>query len=748
MTVTTCDAQGKPVSAQVSLALLPTERTDRELSVGQWLPHTPGDATQLQTASSIQFHYQPANRVIGPAEPEEDAPVIPSHISPQVGIPVGRPLPADADPFGDSPAAPAASARRDESMPSADPFGDDSEQPTAKLAPAVRSRLNVRSARGFGCRANCSPDVARLLESGHHHRAGWPRHGYPDLAGRCRQPDARGEGDHARYPHRPGIAEIVLKKDLSAVIHLPSALTDGDEVELPVVVENQVIESGKLEVTLEASIDGVKTSERKVLDVKSRGRLETSFKTTIRQVQRPSQESGFLPLRPQAEFTVTVKAGSQSNVCRRSAPIVPYGTPCRVTVAGAGEVGVTVKIAPSRPHWTAPTLQIDVSPTIQRSLLDLLEAGSGEHGAGSTERDEVFIGTEGLPAASDLMAALALKKVYPADSPVQRTLDERINASLTLLIAGQQDGMWSIDGRLCNMVATHAVAHWALVLADKAGFEVPKEVLDSALQRLRGGATADQEGDLETKAIVLHALAISGKGDFALANQLLRDRKLLSPWSRAYLALALLQMDRKETAADVMSGWSTGFSRSTAETPPKGGTPAGNVEAQAVTALALLGLDPASTQAKGLIENILSQRSGLCWTPERATGPAVLAVAAALAKEKTPAGPYHLSIVVNGKPVKTLDLDPQGPTQTVDVPMAMLVPGEQRIELHASDPARFAYRSTLRGSIRRSSRKAARLPGAFGGAMSRARWRSRKPPSPAVSAPFPAMCGVRSSAIA
>ena len=98
------------------------------------------------------------------------------------------------------------------------------------------------------------------------------------------------------------------------------------------------------------------------------------------------------------------------------------------------------------------------------------------------------------------------------------------------------------------------------MLADKAGFDVPHDVLDPASRGSRR-AGGKQENDLETKAIVLHALAISGQGDFALANHLLRDRKLLSPLGRAYLALALLQMDRKETAADVLSGWSTGLSR-------------------------------------------------------------------------------------------------------------------------------------------------------------------------------------------
>ena len=122
---------------------------------------------------------------------------------------------------------------------------------------------------------------------------------------------------------------------------------------------------------------------------------------------------------------------------------------------------------------------------------------------------------------------------------------------MSLLIAGQHDGTWPVDGH-AGTVATTAQAHWSLVLAEKTGFDVPKEILASSLARLRGSAGGDKESDLETKAIVLHALAIGGQGDFALANQLLRDRKLLSPLGRAYLALALVQMDRKETATEVL----------------------------------------------------------------------------------------------------------------------------------------------------------------------------------------------------
>ncbi|MGO9111411.1 MAG: MG2 domain-containing protein [Thermoguttaceae bacterium] len=710
VTVTTCDAQGKPVAAEVSLDIMPLERGFGGPLANESLATFFRDhdaPARFQTASSIQFHYQPANRVIGALEPEEDAPAVPAHIASQQGIPVAKPAAAD-NPPADFAALKTLNETTASGKPAEDdPFGSDEPvAPARNAGPAALHRKNQRFEH--------ESTVWRIP------RPTWSGYWNPAIT---TGPDGRATisltlPDDAKSltvvakaitsDKLSGQASqtLVLKKDLSATIHLPPAFTDGDEAELPVVVQNQVLDQGTLEVALNVNVDGIQWNEKKTLDVKSRGRLETSFKTTIRQVQRPAQEGGCLPLQPHAVFTVTAKAGGQSDICRQSVPILPYGEPCRVTTSGLARGEATVTIAPSRRHWATPTLQIVVSPSIQRSLLDLLEprADSGDtrlSSAHPTDRlnnigetparndpADTIAGTEGLPAAGDLMAALALAKLYPADSTEGRMLDERIRTTLSLLIATQQDGAWSIDGRQ-STVATNALAYWSLVLADKAGFDVPHEILNAALRRLRGSAGNDQESDLETKAIVLHCLAIGGQGDFALANHLLRDRKLLSPSGRAYLALALVQMGRKESAADVLRQPDIKDKEATDRQ--------GNIEAQALTALALLSLDPTSPQANVLIEAILSQRTGLRWNPDRVTGPAVLAATTWLAKERAAAGPCRLEIAVNVKPVKTLDLDPNGPTQMVDVPLSMFVKGQQRIELRTSDSVRLPYRCTFSG---------------------------------------------------
>ena len=125
-------------------------------------------------------------------------------------------------------------------------------------------------------------------------------------------------------------------------------------------------------------------------------------------------------------------------------------------------------------------------------------------------------------------------------------LDERIRTTLSLLIATQHDGAW-LDRRQPRHgrhQCPGTIGRWCW--PTRPGSTCRREVLDSSLGGSAAAPAATRKATWKTKAIVLHALAIGGQGDFALANHLLRDRKLLSPLGRAYLALALLQMDRKE----------------------------------------------------------------------------------------------------------------------------------------------------------------------------------------------------------
>ena len=64
---------------------------------------------------------------------------------------------------------------------------------------------------------------------------------------------------------------------------------------------------------------------------------------------------------------------------------------------------------------------------------------------------------------------------------------------------------------------------------------MPDAAYAKALAYLQNQVAATDNADYESKAMLLHALAVAGKGDFALANRLYRDRNALSSAALAHL---------------------------------------------------------------------------------------------------------------------------------------------------------------------------------------------------------------------
>ena len=111
-------------------------------------------------------------------------------------------------------------------------------------------------------------------------------------------------------------------------------------------------------------------------------------------------------------------------------------------------------------------------------------------------------------------------------------LESRIRGSISLLLAAQNDdGSWSWTGTPGAAADRYASCRivWAMTLARKAGYIVPDDAYQKALGYLRNQVAATDNADYESKAILLHALAVAGQGDFALANRLYRDRNALPP---------------------------------------------------------------------------------------------------------------------------------------------------------------------------------------------------------------------------
>jgi uncharacterized protein YfaS (alpha-2-macroglobulin family) len=520
--------------------------------------------------------------------------------------------------------------------------------------------------------------------------------------------------------------DLTVKKDLFGEIKLPLAFTDGDTAVIPVTVHNDAVEKGRLEVMLRTTIAGRRVEETKTVDVTGKGLQEVDFKAELKRPDelekgRKGEGENGREGEETVQFELLVRAAGHEDLVQRSIPLRPYGVPVFAAASGSNTSDGTAWVeAPEGMPAESATMQILVGPTVERSLLDIVLAPA--------PWCQLEIGrlASGLDSAtSDVMASLGLQKLLggsrEAGGPEALALDSRIRGSVSLLLSAQNDdGGWSwtgTPGAASNRYASCRIV-WALTLARKAGYVVPDAAYGKAVGYLQGQVAVTDNADYESKAMLLHILAVAGKGDFALANRLYRERNALSSAALAHLALSFAAMEpgtrsRVATAEEILAllekrnlDDATTRREAAIGTLPWSHSPA---ELRALYALAVQEVAPKSPKAKELVDWLMAHRTGNRWAPEKATGPAALATCRWFADSRFAGERYKLTVFVNDAQVKVLDIDPAAGTQSIDVPPKFLVkPGDsvslgkgakQRINFQIAGRGRYTYQCILGGFV-------------------------------------------------
>ena len=523
--------------------------------------------------------------------------------------------------------------------------------------------------------------------------------------------------------------EITASKELFGEFKHPLAFVDGDDAQIQATVHNSLGESKEpIEVVLKTTIGDKTVEKKKTLEPGTRGMAELTFPVSIRRPAADASHPGLLPKGEggkaknpaqdgEATFELTVSSAGQRDVVRRIVPIHPYGLPVYATAGGSASADTSVWVeAPKQMPLTAPSLQVLIGPTIEQSLLDVL------FGAAPACQLEAARISSGLDSTtSDLLAALALQKLLGATrdaaGPRAAELDARIRSAISGLVSAQRDdGGWSWTGRGgdASHRMTSARVLWSLALAKKAGYKVTDDGYQKAITWLQSQIAASGETEYESKAVLLHALAVAGQGDFTLANRLYRNRPALSQAALAHLALALSEMDHKPMAEDLLKLLAA---RPLGDDPVADGTgrlrlpvahegaidalpwSADPVELHALYALALEQVSPDSPKIQAEVDWLLAHRTGNRWAPDKATGPAVATLANWFARNRFDEQHYKLTLLVNNLQAAVLDVDAKTGTQTIDVPAHMLRPGKQEISLQLTGRGRYTFQAILSGFV-------------------------------------------------
>jgi tetratricopeptide (TPR) repeat protein len=179
----------------------------------------------------------------------------------------------------------------------------------------------------------------------------------------------------------------------------------------------------------------------------------------------------------------------------------------------------------------------------------------------------------------------------------------------------------------------------------------------------------------------------------------------LSPTSLACLAMAFVNLDRKEFASEILDVLASKLEKQEAKGRTNLHCPGvrdnswyiEETETTALAALAFMKARPGAEQAKPLIDYLLGRRGAYGFTAAKARGPALEALAHYYGEGKAARDDFELSILVNGKELKKTKVTGATRSQAFAVPAGMLADGDNVVDFRMNGRGEYVYAVTLRG---------------------------------------------------
>jgi len=501
---------------------------------------------------------------------------------------------------------------------------------------------------------------------------------------------ARGVGDGTLLGEQR--VELVSRADFFVELRTPAALVEGDRPRFLARVHNLTGLEGRAELKLRIGDGDEQTVMPAAIDFDGSPVMELLFPATEALAANGR-------LRVALEGTAVYDAGNElRDAISRELPVRPWGIEVADAASGmlSDRAGLTLELPASAARHGR--LELFVGHGIGRMLIDEALGGYGP-------RRHIGWASGARPTLAD--TASQLIGVATVLQQIERSgrggvaeyeqLRARAEGLAAGLIASQQgSGGWAwASAAKDSSVETSCDAMLALARARGAGVEVPAGTIERGLAYLDQAFRSVRQQALELKAMVVHAKAVHGRSDFAAANALHRERGRMSPAALAHTALALAAMERKPMAAEagrlLAAKIGAGHGRC-----PVDGNLAWSRSPLEMTALSLLALQaslPPTDEAAAAANHLLANRP---WSPARAQGWAVAALAEREAAVLPSAERLELTVVIDGGEPQVFELGPD----SRGVELQHLLPeGDNRVGLELSVRGRGAphYTAVLRG---------------------------------------------------
>jgi len=503
---------------------------------------------------------------------------------------------------------------------------------------------------------------------------------------------------------RVGIARTAVRtrKPLLVRLETPRFLVAGDVATITALVHNDTGEKLTVSPSLVAAgLSAAGGADTLSIPAHGEGRVEWTAS---------AEEAG------EATLEVSVRGGDLADAMRRRLPIYAHGIEKLETVAGKlrGDAHRAHLILPERRRSTR--LEILVAPSLAVAMLDALPYLI-EYPYGCTEQTM----SRFLPAVitARTLGELGLRredvvgrvfggiepehtgKTHPRSSEDLDDLDAVIRAGLTRLADFQHgDGGfgWWKPGASDPFMTGYVV--WGLTLAREADVAVDERMLKRAQGYLRR-TLVEEEDELDTQAWMLHALAAhraSGSVrhlsdiERAAFQNLFERREQLNVYSRALLTMAAHQLGRRAEAEILVRNLENGVETEGepatrahwGESGIRGRWSEGGVEATAFALRALLAVAPEHPLVEPAAAWLIENRRGAQWKSTRDTAIVLLALNDYLRESGELAADLDFAVFVNDRRLAERSFTPadvlREPTR-IQVDPAWLRDGENEIRI-------------------------------------------------------------------
>lgn len=489
------------------------------------------------------------------------------------------------------------------------------------------------------------------------------------------------------------VATLITRKDFFVDLKLPATLMQGDHFAPIARIHNLSDNAGSVELSLvikDATGQKTLAEQKRTVKIDKNADAELTFDP----FETPTGSGLQIELR--------ASLGKLDDALVRTVAVRPWGIEYAAHRGGVSDTDVTSLL--TLPGKGDLQLSIYVGPSLQQSIIDwalreypmaLDSCMIAPPSWGATSGGELLAVVSALDYARAVSGGAA-------EVDIDRLTRRVMQLVQTLTVTQRADGAWAgLDA--ANPWATSAGSFWALARAKSLGFTIENRTMELGQKYLLEAFRKVDANDNDAKAAILHALSLVGQADFANINRLHRERNTLSNPALAYAALSLVNQKRPDIAGELLDVLAQRVQRTGDDRKlvywtgsDKQLLLADNTQATALVTLAFARIRPQSDLLAPAVNWLTDQRGCFDWTPASARGPVLAALGEFYRSAQPVDAQYKLDVLVNGKPVTTVNVKGAAKPQLIAVPAELVADGKNIVELRKSGPGRFTWAATLR----------------------------------------------------